>query len=94
VAVKELRGYLRGREPGEVPAIIRAELFALGAPSASVSMHEDEVGAARALLLWARDGDFLLLSSQSDRDEVLELVEAVKSARWKPGGDLPIASVV
>ena len=89
VAVKELRGYLRGREPGEVPAIIRAELFALGAPSASVSMHEDEVGAARALLLWARDGDFLLLSSQSDRDEVLELVEAVRTAGWKPGEDLP-----
>jgi len=89
VAVKELRGYTRGRELGEVPAIIRAELEALEAPSGTVSTHEDEVAAARALLEWARAGDLVLLSSLSDRAAVLELVEAVAASGWKPGDEVP-----
>ena len=89
MAVKELRGYTRGRELGEVPAIIRAELEALEAPSGTVSTHGDEVAAARALLEWARAGDLVLLSSLSDRAAVLELVEAVAASGWKPGDEAP-----
>lgn len=77
VAVKEMHHYLRGREPGEIPAIIRAELSVLGAPEETVSTHDDEVSAAGALLAWAQPGDFLLLSSQSDRNGVLALVNDV-----------------
>lgn len=89
VAVKELRDYLRGREPGEVPAIIREELLALGAEEHTISTHGDEVAAARALLEWAQEGDFLLLSSQSDRRAVLELMEAARASQWRPGLELP-----
>ena len=32
VVVKELEGYLRGREPGEVPRILRAALLRAGLP--------------------------------------------------------------
>jgi len=92
VAVKEIRGYTRGRELGEVPAIIRAEFEALEAPSGTVSTHGDEVAAARALLEWAQAGDFLLLSSLSDRAEVLELVGAVAASGWKPGDEVPSIS--
>lgn len=74
VAVKDLPGYLRGREPGEAPAILYDELLRLGADPAVVSVHESEVDAARALLAWAEPGDFLLLSTQDQRGEVLELV--------------------
>ncbi|MFV1988525.1 MAG: glutamate ligase domain-containing protein, partial [Gemmatimonadota bacterium] len=89
VAIKELQGYLRGRALGEVPAIIRAELSALGARDDAISSHADEVAAARALLEWARAGDFLLLSSQSDRRAVLDLVESVRASGWKPGDEVP-----
>ena len=81
VAIKELRNYLRGRAAGEVPAVFREELLALAADERTLSIHEDEVTAARALLDWAREGDFLLLSTLSDRDEVLELVEAARASR-------------
>lgn len=79
VAIKEMSEYLRGREPGEIPAIIQTELLALGASQESVSVHDDELGSARALLEWARPGDFLLLATHSDRAGVLELVGAAGS---------------
>ncbi len=79
VVIKEMSEYLRGREPGEIPAIIRTELLVLGASQESVSVHDDELGSARALLEWARPGDFLLLATHSDRAGVLELVGAAAS---------------
>jgi UDP-N-acetylmuramyl tripeptide synthase len=89
VAVKEMAEYLRGRELGQVPAVMRAELSVLGMPEQAVSTHDGEVDAACALLEWASPGDFLLLSSQSDRDGVLALVQAVAGSAWKPGDPLP-----
>jgi UDP-N-acetylmuramyl tripeptide synthase len=90
VAVKEQKEHLRGREPGEVPKIIRGELARLGAPEDAVSIHADEVDAARALLGWARPGDMLLLSTLAQRGAVLELVGRVKAAGWRPGEPLPV----
>jgi UDP-N-acetylmuramyl tripeptide synthase len=89
VAVKELGEYLRGRQRGEVPEIIRSELARAGAPEQTVSVHEDETSAARTLLEWARDGDLILLSSQAQRDAVLRLVEALHAGGWRPGLPLP-----
>ena len=90
VAVKEMSDYLRGRPPGQIPAVIRAELSILGAPDEAISTHDDEVAAARALLEWAREGDFLLFASQADRSGILELVESLRTSEWKPGGDVPL----
>lgn len=89
IAVKEIAGYERGRSAGEVPGIIRDEILGLGASAETVSVHADEVDAARALFEWARVGDMLLLSTHSQRSEVLDLVSAVQSAGWRPGGRLP-----
>jgi UDP-N-acetylmuramyl tripeptide synthase len=77
VAVKEMDAYRRGRERGEIPQIIRNEMRRLGAPEASLSVHADEVEAAQQLLAWARPGDLLLLSTQAQRAQVLEMVERV-----------------
>ena len=63
--------------------------MALGAGEHTISTHGDEVAATRALLEWAQEGDFLLLSSQSDRRAVLELMEATRASLWKPGLELP-----
>ena len=85
VAVKELSDYLRGRDPGEVPRIIQDELIRLGAPTETVSVHPDEVDAARALFRWARPGDMLLLSTLAQRQAVLDLVGRLQSEGWQPG---------
>jgi len=79
VAVKELADYLRGREPGEISRIIQGEMVRLGAPAQTVSLHPDEVDAARALLEWARPGDMLLLSTLAQRQAVLDLVIRLQS---------------
>lgn len=89
VAVKDLAGYLRGREPGEVPRIIREEMLRLGAPGEAISVHLDEVDAARDLFRWARAGDMLLLSTLEQREAVLDLVGRLQSEGWQPGEPLP-----
>ena len=57
VVVKENEGHLRGREPGEVPRIIRAALLRAGLPESAVPLRMSEVEAARCALDWARPGD-------------------------------------
>lgn len=89
VAVKELTEYLRGRPPGEVPRIIHDEIVGLGAPPEMVSVHPDEVGAARDLFRWARVGDMLLLATQTHRESVLDLVSTLQRTGWRPGASLP-----
>ena len=79
VVVKEDEGHLRGREPGEVPALIRAALLRIGVPESAVTMRSTEVDAARWALDWARPGDVvaLLLHANSARAEVLEILSEV-----------------
>jgi cyanophycin synthetase len=59
VVVKENEAQLRGRSPGEVPHIIRAELERLGFPDDALPIEKSEVEAARHALDWARPGDVL-----------------------------------
>jgi UDP-N-acetylmuramyl tripeptide synthase len=87
VAVKELDDYRRGREPGEVPAIIRNEMMRLGAAEDLVTLHADEVDAAQRLLAWAQTGDLLLLSTQAQRDAVLELVAQMQGNTISSGAE-------
>ena len=84
IAVKELSNYLRGRQAGEVPGIIRKELLRLGAPTGMISVHPDEVEATRGLFRWAQAGDLLLLSTLAQREQVLGLVRRLQSQGWGP----------
>jgi cyanophycin synthetase len=59
IVVKENESQLRGRAPGEVPRIIRAELKRLGFPDSALSVADSELEAARYALDWARPGDVL-----------------------------------
>jgi len=76
VVVKELEGYLRGREPGEVPRIIVTALRRGGLSGSAVQQAPGEVEAVRAALSWARPGDVLALPVHglAARREVLELL--------------------
>ena len=61
VVVKDLQGYMRGRQQGEVPALLAAELASGGVDPASIVTVLDEVEAARAMLAWSRPGDVVVL---------------------------------
>ena len=38
IVIKEMESYLRGREPGEIPALLRDELSRQGAPADMVAV--------------------------------------------------------
>lgn len=77
VVVKEDEAHLRGRAPGEIPRVIRAELRRLGFPDSALPVGNSEVEAARYALDWARPGDVLALPlhSSSARATVVAMLE-------------------
>jgi UDP-N-acetylmuramyl tripeptide synthase len=89
VVVKELEAYLRGREPGEVPRILRDALLRSGMPAEVLLQRPNEVEAARCALEWARAGDVLVLPVHglAARDAVVGMVAAPVR-----GGDAEVTS--
>jgi UDP-N-acetylmuramyl tripeptide synthase len=77
IVIKENEQYLRGREAGEIPRVIRAELERQGFDSSALPFETSEVAAVRHALAWARPGDVLALPvhSMSARAEVLAMLE-------------------
>ena len=78
VVVKENEAQLRGRAPGEVPRIIRAELKRLGFADDALPVEQSETEAARWALDWARPGDVLAfpLHSAAARAAVMSMLSA------------------
>lgn len=76
IVVKENEAHLRGREPGQIPRIIKAALLAAGLPESSLPVRMSELEAARLALEWARPGDVLALPvhSSAARAAVLALL--------------------
>jgi UDP-N-acetylmuramyl tripeptide synthase len=81
VVVKENEAHLRGREPGEIPRIIRAALLRAGLPEAALPVRMSELEAARCALEWARPGDVLALPvhSAAARTAVVAMLETHES---------------
>ncbi len=73
VVVKEDEGHLRGRQPGEVPGILRRALLEAGLTPEAVVMKMSESEAAAYAIAVARPGDSvaLLMHSGSARQKVL-----------------------
>ncbi|MEM1204651.1 MAG: Mur ligase family protein [Acidobacteriota bacterium] len=89
VIVKELGDHLRGRSPGEIPAILEEELRRGGAEPSQMERAPDELSAVRMALEWARPGDVLLLISHVARKQVLDLMGHLVEDGWIPGQALP-----
>ncbi|MEO6227865.1 MAG: Mur ligase family protein [Thermomonas sp.] len=92
VWLKDIGGdYLRGRPRGEIAAILFAALRSRGMAAEALPVCLDEAEASREALAWARAGDTLVLPvhEPSARDEVVSLLERLRSDRWKPGQRLP-----
>jgi cyanophycin synthetase len=80
--------YLRGRAPGEVPALMADELRRAGLPESAISAPGTELPAVREALGWARPGDLLVLTLHQDRRRVQELIETLRDRGWRAGEPL------
>ena len=91
IVIKETEGFLRGRAPGEVPAILRAALLGSGYAESALPMRLSEVDAVRAALAWAHAGDVLVLPvhARVARNEVISLIERMRRNGWRAGQALP-----
>ena len=61
VVLKDIAGYLRGREDGEVAALLAAELEAAGVAPRDIAVELSEADAAQALVEWSGPGDVVVL---------------------------------
>ncbi|HXU46130.1 MAG TPA: Mur ligase family protein [Thermoanaerobaculia bacterium] len=76
--VKEMPSMLRGRAPGEVPALLAGELRRLGV--AAVEQAGDELAGVERALSIARPGDLVILLVHTHRREALERIAAWRAA--------------
>lgn len=95
VVLKDIDGYLRGREPGAVAAVLGDELRRRGHAEGRLATCLPELGAARMLLAWSRPGDVLVMPvhALSARASVGALLDALTASGWQPGEPLPAAGV-
>ncbi len=70
VLVRPMRGYERGRVPGEVEALLQLEFFNRGLPADAFALVDDEIAALDAGMAWARPGDLIAVLVHIQRDEV------------------------
>ena len=89
ILIKELTAYLRGRAPGEVPALLEQELLRLGVGSDAVLHVDSERAALVNALTWGGEDDLVLLLTHQDRDEVLAALGQLQHASWLPDQPLP-----
>jgi cyanophycin synthetase len=89
IVLKEMEHYRRGRQKGEITAILADEFSRLGLPPDTVIQAESEIEGVREALRWARAGDLLLLTVHEDRRMIVALLEALRAAGWRAGNALP-----
>lgn len=74
VMLTELPGYLRGRAPGDIPALLHAECLAQGIPADRILQADTPASGAAAIMDLVRPGDLALLLVHSERDEVFRML--------------------
>jgi len=84
--IAELPGYERGRQPFEVPRLIRQDALAFGLDAARIETFPDPQAATRNALEQARPGDLLVLLALTQRKEALALVHAFIGDSGAKGG--------
>jgi cyanophycin synthetase len=88
--IKEMTGLLRGRAPGELPALIRDELLRCGiADDAIDHFAPSEYEGVRRALEWARAGDLLVLPIHKERPRVEALLAHLAGTGWRAGDPVP-----
>ena len=75
VFVRELGEYLRGRQPGDVPALYRRSFLELGLPAESFAVALSEVDALERAFADAAPGDFIAVLVHLELKEVQAFLE-------------------
>lgn len=71
VILRDELHYLRGRAPGEVPAVLRRAFSAHGIAADAIDQAVDERAAIARAFEWARPGDVLVVFTHTEREPVL-----------------------
>jgi cyanophycin synthetase len=92
VVLKDIDGFMRGREAGEVAGILRAALIQNAVPAEAIIECLDELDAVRGLLTWAHDGDVLVLPTHGAqaRQAAVELLDSLQAMGWSATNSLPV----
>jgi cyanophycin synthetase len=70
VIVSELADYYRGREAGEVYAVIHDELLQCGARPEQIEHHVEELQSLTAALAWAEPGDLVIMLALANANAI------------------------
>ena len=91
VVLKDMDGYMRGREAGEVAHVLRDELLHLGMSPTALPTRQREIDAVRHALAWVRQGDLLVLPVHglNAKHEARQLLDRLESDHWQAGQALP-----
>ncbi len=80
VIIKEMAQYARGRQRGEIPALIRGEFLKLGAAEDSIGYQEHEMDAVKKSLDMAGKGDLVIMLIHENMDAVTDYLRSRKDA--------------
>jgi len=79
VFVSELAKYHRGREEGDVFAVIKDELLNCGADARQIEHHEEEIESLNSALEWAEPGDLIVMLALERGPELHERLESMRT---------------
>ena len=90
VVLKDMLGYERGRESGEVADILRTALIEGGVAEDALVFHRDETDGVVDLLKWSQPGDVLVMPIHAiaARRVVREKLDRLRDRGWQPGQSL------
>lgn len=86
VVLKDIAGFMRGRQSGEVARILHAELLRSGVAEDRIRTVLVEMEAARTALAWAKPSDVLALPihAVSAQRELVDLLDRLEHDNWSP----------
>jgi len=77
VFVSELARYHRGREEGDVFAVIKDELLRCGSVAQQIEHHDEEIESLNSALEWAEPGDLIIMLALERSPELHERLESM-----------------
>ncbi len=75
VIICEIITYLRGREVGEIPELIKSCFMQHGIEENSIELRGDMLSGVNSALEWAESGDLLLLLALDQQEECIEVIQ-------------------
>lgn len=82
IVLKDIAGYERGRQSGEVASVMRDALVEHGVPESALSFVAEETQAVRTLLDWSQPGDVLVLPvhGYAAKRETVAMLDALEKS--------------